>query len=140
MHHRVRATFAWVAVLLVAAGCSSSTDPEVVTDFQWTEADPTTLQEGIVATAALGELFVLGQVATPTRCYKLDFDLGKSGSRLNLRIKATASTTPNCDQNPGAYRYTLAIYNLKSGTYELRAVHDVAGGQERAFTATVTIR
>ena len=140
MHYRVRATFAWVAVLLVAAGCSSSTDPEVVTDFQWTEADPTTSEEGTTATAALGELFVLGHILTPTRCYKLAFDLGKSASRLDLRIKASTSSTPNCDQAAGAYRYTLAIYNLRSGTYEVRVIHDVAGGQERAFTTTVTIR
>ena len=127
-------------VVLVVGGCSSLTEPEVVTDFQWTEVDPEIMEEGVVATVALGELFILGQVPTPTRCYRVDFGFEKRGSKLTLQIDATTSMTENCDLSPGGYRYTLGVYNLKSGTYELRVFHDVSGGQARAFTQTVTIR
>jgi hypothetical protein len=140
MLRRARTAFAVATLLCGVAACSAATEPDVVTDFQWTEADPATTQEGIAATAALGELFVLGHVMTPSRCYKLDFELGRNGQRLSLRIKATASTTPNCDQTAGAYRYTLAIYNLKSGAYNLQVIHDVTGGQGGTFSESVTIR
>jgi len=129
------------AITLTGAGCSSFTDPDIVTDFQYTEVeDPATIVAGIEATAAFGELFILGHVPTPTRCYKLGFDFQKGGQKLTVRVQANPSGTSNCDQSQGGYRYTLAVYNLKAATYQITAIHEVSGGQGGQFTSTVTVR
>lgn len=130
-----------VAGLLAFPGCSSLTEPQVLTDFDWGEVeDPTTIEERVESQVVLGDLYVLGQFRTPTRCYSLDFDFGRSGSRLTLRLEAKSSDSPTCEQSQGGYRYTLVIRNLEFGTYELRVNHDITGAQGGQFTETVTIR
>lgn len=132
-----RRIFPWV---VLATGCSTSTEPRLVADFTWTEADPLLTQEGMTASAVLGELFVLGHVFTPARCFRLDHSIGQRGFRLEVVIRARATATPNCDPAPGAYRYTLGIYNLRAGTYQLQVTHDVAGKNPRVFTENVVLR
>jgi len=141
MLNRFRALVRMAAVSLAVSGCSSLTGPQLLTDFEWGEVEnPATVQERVLTSVVLGELFVLGQMQTPTRCYNIGFDLGRNGSQLTLRVSAKPGNSTNCDQNPGAYRYTLTVHNLKFGTYNLRVFHDITGAQGGEFTETVTIR
>jgi len=141
MLNRFRAIVRMAAVSLAVSGCSSLTDPQLLTDFEWGEVEnPATVQERILTSVVLGELYVLGQMQTPTRCYNIGFDLGRNGSQLTLRVSAKLGNSTNCDQNLGAYRYTLTVHNLKFGTYNLRVFHDITGAQGGEFTETVTVR
>ena len=145
MRFSVRATFSLAAslatLLLVVAGCSSITGPRLQTNFEWGEADnPESVVETMQTTVAFGELFIFGQMQTPTRCYKLDYNFSRSGSKMTLKVKATLSPSANCDESLGGYRYTLSIYNLKYGTYDLTVNHDIEGAQGGEFTETVTVQ
>jgi hypothetical protein len=127
-------------VLLGLAGCSDITGPRLFTDFQWGEVEvPEDVVEGISTAVALGELFILGQFNTPTRCYALEADFNQSGKNLTLRVKAKSNNSPNCDESLGGFRYTATVRNLKYQTYTLRVIHDVAGASGVEFTETVTI-
>lgn len=139
MRHPIHTTLALAVVLFLVAGCSSLTSPKVVTEFQWTEVeDPTTMVEGVQTTTAFGELFILGQMQTPGRCYSLAFNFDPGGSRLTLKVNARPNAT-SCDQGIGGYRYTLSVYNLKSGTYELTVIHDVTGADGGVYTKSITV-
>jgi len=132
---------AMFAALLVVSGCSSLTEPQLLTDFEWGEVeDPSTVQAGIQTAVVLGELYILGQMQTPTRCYSLTKDFQRSGSRLTLRISAKNNDTPNCNVSQGGYRYTLVVHNLKFDTYDLQVHHDIAGGQSALYADTVIVR
>jgi len=127
--------------MLAGAACGSLTDPQLLTDFEWGEVeDPATVQPGIQTAVVLGELYVLGQMQTPTRCYRLSQDFRQSGSRLTLKVSAEQNNTPTCNVSQGGYRYTLVAHNLKFDTYELRVTHDIAGGQSGQYVDTVTVR
>jgi hypothetical protein len=131
-----------LALLVVAlSGCDDITNPRLVTSFNWTEAeDPETVTEGISTSVALGELFILGQVVTPARCYELTGDFAEAGANLSLRVAARSNGSPNCDQRIGGFRYTATWSNLDYGTYNLTVVHDVEDGPGGEYTRTVTIR
>ncbi|MGD8277911.1 MAG: hypothetical protein PVH00_07785 [Gemmatimonadota bacterium] len=141
MPNRFRATGSLIAVVLAVAGCGSLTEPQLLTDFEWGEVDdPATVQPGIQTAVVLGELYVLGQMQTPTRCYRLTKDFDQSGSRLTLKVTAAGSNTANCNVSQGGYRYTLVVHNLKFDTYDLRVTHAIEGGQDGHFADTVTVR
>jgi len=130
-----------LAVFLpMMVGCSSATAPWLDTEFQYGEVDdPSTIQEGINVTVGLGDLYILGHLVTPTRCYRLEHEFGRKAGRLELRIVARPTGAGTCDPL-GGYRYTLAVFRLRSGTYELTVVHDITGAQGGQFTDSVTIR
>ena len=141
MLKKLRVPFGVVVAWLVLGGCSGLTDPRLITNFDWGEVEePEAIVEGISTTVALGDLFVLGQFKTPSHCYDLEADFRRSKSKLTIHVKAESTNSPNCDQSLGGFRYTAQLINLKFGTYELRVVHDIAGGSGGEFTETVTIR
>jgi hypothetical protein len=141
MLKRFRTTLGLTALLLAVPGCDSLTGPQLLTDFEWGEVEePANVQERILTSVVLGELYVLGQMQTPTRCYSIGFDFSQSGSQLTLRISAKPGNSPNCDQSLGAYRYTLTVHNLEHNTYNLRVFHDITGAEGGQFTETVVIR
>jgi len=128
-------------LLLALTGCSGITDPRLLTDFDWGEVeDPETVVEGISTAVALGELFILGQMSTPTRCYKLQADFKRKGSELTVRVNARSNDSPNCDQSIGGFRYTAVMSNLKFQTYNLRVIHDITGAAGGEYSTTVVIR
>jgi len=113
----------------------------LVTSFDWGEAeDPETVVEGITTTVALGELFILGQMNTPTRCFKLDAEFKRKGSEVTVRVTASSSHSPNCDQSIGGFRYTAVMSNLDFRTYDLKVIHDVPAGYGGEYSTTVVIR
>ncbi len=141
MLKRSRAAAATIAALLVVSGCKSLTEPQLLTDFEWGEVeDPSTVQAGIQTAVVLGEVYVLGQMQTPTRCYSLTKDFQQSGSQLTLRISAKNNNTPNCNVSQGGYRYTLVVHNLKFDTYDLQVYHDIPGGQSAHYADSVRVR
>lgn len=131
---------ALAAALLVVAGCAGITNPARLEVFEWGEVeDPTQIDEGIDPAVGFGELFILGQVATPTRCYRLNATFDEDGSELTMRVRGEVSN-PNCDEADGGYRYTATIRNLEVGVYDLRVIHEVVGGDTKSFTDSVEIR
>jgi len=123
---------------LAVTGCSGFTDVDLITDFQWGEVeDPSTVTEGIDVTVALGELFILGQLNTPTRCYNLTPDFSLNGSTLTLTVSARSTGAANCNTDQGGFRYTAAVLSLDFGTYQLRVVHDIEEDQGGTFTETI---
>ena len=141
MFRKLRVATGAVAVLLVLGGCSEITSPKLLTSFDWGEVeDPETVVEGIGTSVALGDLFILGQMNTPTRCYRLEADFNRSGSNLTVRVHADPNNAPNCDDRLGGFRYTAVMSNLKFGTYQLRVIHDITAGAGSEYTKTVTIR
>jgi hypothetical protein len=137
----------WMRTLISAFGllpmllnCTSTTAPWLDTEFQYGEVeDPSTVQESVQSTAALGNLYILGQVPTPTRCYRLGHDLSSKGERLTLRIQAKPAGGGACEP-VGGYRYTMVVLRLHPGTYDLTVIHEITGAQGGRFTETLTIR
>lgn len=126
--------------LFALTGCSDITGPRWEAAFEWGEVDdPTTVQESVNSSVALGDLFLLGQFNTPTRCYVLDSDVQKRGSNLTIRVRATTNNPSNCDQSLGGFRYTIAVYNLEDGEYNLVVYHEIEGGNGKTFSRTVEI-
>lgn len=127
------------ALLLVAA-CGGITNPVRLEEFQWGEVeDPTTVEEGMDASVALGDVFVAGELNTPKPCYTLTADFENSGSQLTLRVHAKESGTQNCGDGIGGFRYTAVIRYLKFGNYDLRVIHEISGGQTNEFTASLDV-
>lgn len=119
-------------------GCSEITAPRLLTTFEWGEVpEPETLTEGISTAVALGDLFIVGEFPTATRCFEPTPDFDRDGDRVTLRVDATRTSAPNCAESPGGYRYTASITNLDHGTYTLRVIH---AATDRTFTESVTIR
>jgi hypothetical protein len=141
MKKKLLTRFGVTVLLLALAGCSDVTAPKLITSFEWGEMeDPETVVEGITTSVALGELFILGQIKTPARCYNLDHNFNRNGKDLILSVTATRTSTPNCDETIGGFRYTFVASNLKYDTYDLRATHTVTNAAGGVYTATVTIR
>jgi hypothetical protein len=131
-----------LALLVVAlSGCDSITDPQLVTSFDWTEVpDPQTVTEGISTSVAFGDLFILGQVITPARCYELQGTFAVDAGKLTVRVTARSNGSPNCDEREGGFRYTATMSNLAFRTYELTVIHEVDDGTGGQYTKTVVIR
>lgn len=130
-----------VAVVLSGLACDSVAGPEPLDAFSWGEiaaAEP--VEDGIDVNVGLGDVFVLGELNTPTRCYGLDADFSQSGDRLTLDVEATSQQSGSCADAAGAYRYTAVLRGLEQRDYQLRVVHAVAGGETREFTASVSLR
>ena len=139
MPDRIRSAM-MVAAVLFAAGCDSVTEPDTLEQFTWGEvAAGETVEDGIDVSQGLGDIFILGELNTPTRCYSLSGDLERSGARLTLHVEARTSQAPSCADAAGAYRYTAVLRNLEAGAYQLRVIHDISGGEAREFTASVDI-
>ena len=129
MYKKLNALLVSGIVLLALGGCSSITDPQLVTSFEWGEVeDPENVVEGIEATVVFGELFIVGQLNTPARCYNLDADFQTSSNRLTVRVEANRTNAPNCDESLGGFTYIATMSNLKFATYSLSVIHDVEGG------------
>jgi len=141
MLKRLCVPFGVGVVFLVMSGCSDLTGPQLVTSFEWGEVEvPEDVVPGVATTVALGELFILGQFRTPTRCYVLDGECRQSGKNLTVQVTAETTGTANCDESLGGFRYTAVMSNLKFGTYELRVIHDIVNGAGVEYTRSLTIR
>lgn len=135
MRKKLGTNVAALAVLMGVAGCGTITNPVRLEEFQWGEVeDPATIEEHIDASVALGDVFVLGELNTPTPCYTLTAEFDKKGSALTLHVTAKSNNSPNCGDGIGGWRYTAVIRNLKFGNYDLRVIHEVSGGQTNEFT------
>ncbi|MCJ7627799.1 MAG: hypothetical protein MUO50_05355 [Longimicrobiales bacterium] len=141
MLKKLRAPFGVGVVFLVLSGCSDLTGPRLLTNFEWGEVEePENIVVGVSTAVALGDLFILGQLNTSTRCYALDADFQRKGSKLTVLVRAESTNSPNCDESMGGFRYTATMINLKYDTYQLRVIHDIVGGVGTEYTRTVTIR
>lgn len=130
-----------LALIMVLSGCDSITDPRVITTFDWTDVpDPETVTEGISTSVAFGDLFILGQLVTPARCYELDGTFTVDTGKLTIRVTARSNGSPNCDESVGGFRYTATVSNLEFRTYELTVIHDVENGTGGQYTKTVVIK
>jgi hypothetical protein len=141
MAERVRAIVVLLCVGLLGAACDSVTGLDALGSFSWGELDEGTVaEEGIDVTGVLGEIFVLGELTTPTRCYRLTAEADRDGDRVTLRVDANSTGTDNCNTVQGNYRYTAVIRNLPPATYQVRAVHAVSGGETLEFSDTISVR
>jgi hypothetical protein len=130
-----------LAIALSPMACDSVAGPEPLDQFSWGELPQgQAVEDGIDVSVGLGDVFVLGELTTPTRCYALDADFSQSGDRLTLDVRATSTQTGACADNPGAYRYTAVLRGLAQRDYELHVVHAVTGGARREFTESVSLR
>lgn len=123
---------------LSLVSCSDPTGMTSLEEFTWEPVNPPeTVVEGIDVTTALGDVFILGQLNTPTPCYHLTADLSRSGAQLTLYIQASETNTSSCADGIGGFRYTAVIRNVEQGkTYQLEVTHDV-GGQKQTYTESV---
>lgn len=128
-----------LAAGLLLQGCSSITDPGRLEDFEWGEVeDASTIVEGIDPAVGLGDLFILGQVSTPHRCYRLEGTFSRNGQTLTLRVRGNVAN-PDCADTEGGYRYTATIRHLEGGTYDLNVIHQVEGRSTTSYTETVDL-
>lgn len=129
-----------VIASIAMAGCHILTEPSSLQDFQWIAIeDPAQVTDGIDAAAFATDIDLLGQMKTPTLCYKLSADFSRAGSDLTLHIDAKPSDAQNCQKTPGGYNYTAALRGLGSGFYTLHVIHTVDGAGPMTFSDTATI-
>ena len=142
MKRLTRGLAPWIgAVLLASSGCSLSTEPVAFQDFQWLAIENSNdVTEGMDAAALGGDIALLGQLKTPTLCFRLNADFDRSASTLTVHVTAQQSTSPNCGTTPGGYRYTAAIRGLEKGDYTLQVIHTVQGSTDKSFSKTISVR
>jgi hypothetical protein len=136
-----RAVLVLATALAGASSCGITTEPVQLQDFQWIAIDkPQDVIEGMDAAAFQGDVAVLGQMKTPTLCFRLSGSLDVNGSTATIHINAEQSSSPNCGNSPGGYQYTAAIRGLNDGDYTVRVIHSVPGIADKEFTKTITVR
>jgi hypothetical protein len=124
---------------LVLTACSSLTDVDRPEEFQFEELQlGHNIEESVDADGFGSDLFFLGQFKTPHACFNLRPSFQQSGTVLTLRVTAV-STNNQCPTQLGAYRYTGAVRNLRSGTYEFRMIHIVPGQADQSHSLPVVI-
>lgn len=130
-----------VLVLLMMSGCGLSTAPVAFQDFQWLAVENANdVVEGMDAAAFGGDVAVLGQLKTPTLCFKLSGSFDRNGSSLTVRVAAQPSNAATCSNTPGGYQYTAAIRGLDRGDYSLRVVHSIVGGAANEYSKPIAVR
>jgi hypothetical protein len=138
---RTHRTLLSLSVALGLLGCGLSTEPVQLQDFQWLAVDnPSTVIDGMDAAAFQGDVAVLGQLRTPTLCYRLTSSLTVAAPTVTVRIIAQQNDSPNCGNQPGGYQYTAAIRGLDDGDYTVRVIHSVPGSPDKEFTKAVSVR
>lgn len=138
MTRRLAPLFA-LALSTTIFGCGLSTEPVVFQDFQWIALDnASAVMEGMDAAAFAGDVALLGQMKTPSLCFKLLGKLDRGDKTLTVRVTAEPNNSPNCGNAAGGYQYTAAIRGLERGQYTLNVIH-VVSGAEKQFTKTLII-
>jgi hypothetical protein len=132
----------WIAAALLAvSGCGLSTEPVAFQDFQWLAIENANdVTEGMDAAALGGDIALLGQMKTPTLCFRLNADFDRNASTLTVHVTAQQSSSPNCGTTPGGYQYTAAIRGLERGDYTVQVIHTVQGGTDKSFSKSISVR
>lgn len=129
-----------LAAFLVVVGCSSVTSVDALRDFSVVAMpDPENLVPGVDATSALKLLYIQGLIRTPSPCYELSGDFRKRGNQLTFTVAGRSVGGTNCDSGVAGYRYTAVVGGLRTRTFQLTVVHDVAGGEQDQFNLSVTV-
>jgi len=129
-------------VLLFASACDTLTAPKTRLDqFDWVAIDnPDIITEGMDAAGFYGDVNLLGQLKSPTLCFALEADFSQHDSLLELHVTARPSSSSNCSQSPGGFRYTGVIRAVGAGTYTVRVTHSVPGTADQTFEKEVVVR
>jgi len=137
-----RGTLPWMMLALgTAAACGSVTEARPLQDFQWIAVDnPNDVHEGIDAAVFAGDIDLLGQISTPTLCFNLAADYGRSGSDLTVHVTAKSTNSSNCTKTPGGFQYTALLRGLGRGSYTLHVIHTVSGGAETSYSKALEIQ
>ncbi len=136
----VRLTLTSMLLVFATGGCGVSTGPSPSNEFQWSAVEnPAEARDAIDAAAFAGDVNVLGQLKTPTLCYRLASSFTRSGSSLTLRVVATSTNASNCAQTASGFRYTAVFRNVASGTYTLHVIHTVPDFAEHEYSESLTI-
>lgn len=125
------------AIALLLAACDVVGPEDTLGQFEWGELENGPVEEYAIAERFGSEVVVLGELNAPTACYRLEADASKSGSRATLTIDVATTTSPNCAERIGSYRYSALLRGL-DGIDELRVVHDVAGGERTEHIISLT--
>jgi hypothetical protein len=119
------------------AACDVVGPEDTLGQFEWGELETGPVEEYAIAERFGSEVVVLGELNAPTACYRLEADASKSGSRATLTIDVATTTSPNCAERIGSYRYSALLRGL-DGIDELRVVHNVAGGETTEYIIPLT--
>ena len=135
---RINRTF-WMFALIAASACHTLTEPNALQDFQWMAVDNAAeITEGIDAAVFFGDISMLGQLKTPTLCFKPVADFTRDGSALTVRVTAQPTSGSTCPSTPGGFRYTALLRGLGSGSFTLHVIHAV-NGTEAEYTENLEI-
>jgi hypothetical protein len=127
------------ALLMTMAGCLTEPKP-LIDQFTWESVDnQNDITDGVTIAALFSDISFLGQVKTPTQCYRVTSKLTTSGMTLTVNIDVTNPGSTNCNQQPGGVRYTGVIQNLAKGTYTVHIIQNVSGVGTTEFTQTVKL-
>jgi hypothetical protein len=132
-----------VGLLALIGGCGLLTEVEQLDNFVYTaDNHGVTLEPEVEAVGFRGEIQLLGRLNTPNPCYRLRGDLESRGSRLTLHVSARSTGSPACLAILGAFRYQAGIQRLRTGTYELRVLHEFpdATWQTQELKVSVDVR
>jgi len=137
---KIRVAFA-VAAALAGSACDVSTAPAYLQDFQWIAVErPSDVVEGMDVAAFQGDLALLGQIKTPTLCFRLVGNIAVNAPTVTVRITAEQANAPNCGNTAGGYQYTAAIRGLDGGDYTVRVIHSVPGSPDKEYSKSVSVR
>jgi len=125
------------------AGCDNFTDPDVLAEFSYTESSHGTAIEDHVEIVELGrEVFLQGELNTPTPCYTLEADSKESGKNLTLTVTGRKRDVVCAQQILGGYRYQAVFRFNDTGTYNLKVINSFLPAERasKEFTFTVNVR
>jgi hypothetical protein len=131
-------TFVLTIAALVAAACSTTTEPlsangqlNVTATYQGDSA-ASILPLGADAVGGQGSIVVMGHIRTPTPCYDLSSRTERDGTNITVTIAARATSAAVCAQVIVVRSYTLRVGDLTPGSYRVKVIYEfVADRTER---------
>ncbi|HEX6134122.1 MAG TPA: hypothetical protein VFZ24_09165 [Longimicrobiales bacterium] len=120
-----------LALCLAVVGCDTLGPSDPLGRFDWAELEQTSAEASQFTQIGL-DVLLIGDINTPTSCFRLSPDYQASGTTATLRIRALATNRTGCSAQPTTYRYNATLRNLE-GMTDLRVVHDVEGEQPREY-------
>ena len=128
----------YCAVLLVALGCASPTDPDSDLDFFITGTRPG-VESTATAEGAGSSIRVIGTITVSESCRRFQPTLTRDGSNLELIVVASRPSSANCQSAVTSFDYEARIKELNPGVYALTIRHNDMGVEEIRLIQSISV-
>src|SRR5690606_3337522 len=90
---------------LASAGCDALGPEEKLGEFTWEELAGAPITEQVEIVKVGSEILFLGQLNTPTACYRIEPLFDDNGTSVTMHIRVLENIRTGCGDRESAYRY-----------------------------------